>query len=105
MDDHDSSLQDMIDLTKNLDCYEVNPYVTDYDDLGRYYITELESVQPEYLENYVDYEAYGRDVALDKDCQFTEYGYVRDTEGSFVEVYAGNPENTPEEYRVMAVPK
>lgn len=73
VDDHGSSLQDMIDLTENLDCYEVNPYVTDYDDLGRYYITELESVQiPEYLENYVDYEAYGRDVALDKDCQFNE---------------------------------
>lgn len=72
-DDHGSSLQDMIDLTENLDCYEANPYVTDYDDLGRYYITELESVQiPEYLENYVDYKAYGRDVALDKDCQFTE---------------------------------
>ena len=84
----------------------MNPNVTDYDDLGRYYITELESVQiPDYLENYVDYEAYGRDVALDKDGQFTEYGYVRDTGESFVEVYAGNPENTPEEHRVMAVPK
>ena len=104
--DHGGSLQDMINLTENLDCYEVNPNITDYDDLGRYYINELEAMQvPEYLENYIDYEAYGRDVALDEDGQFTDYGYVRDTGDSFVEVYDGNPENIPEEYRVMSVPE
>ena len=104
--DHGGSLQDMINLTENLDCYEVNPNITDYDDLGRYYIYELEAMQiPDYLENYIDYEAYGRDVALDEDGQFTDYGYVRDTGDSFVEVYGGNPENIPEEYRVMSVPK
>ena len=104
--DHSGSLQDMINLTENLDCYEVNPNITDYDDLGRYYINELDVMQiPDYLENYIDYEAYGRDVALDEDGQFTDYGYVRDTGDSFVEVYDGNPENIPEEYRVMSVPK
>lgn len=104
--DHGGSLQDMINLTENLDCYEVNPNITDYDDLGRYYIYELEAMQvPDYLENYIDYEAYGRDVALDEDGQFTDYGYVRDTGDSFVEVYDGNPENIPEEYRVMSVPE
>ena len=104
--DHGGSLQDMINLTENLDCYEVNPNITDYDDLGRYYIDELEAMQiPDYLQNYIDYEAYGRDVALDEDGQFTDYGYVRDTGDSFVEVYDGNPENIPEEYRVMSVPE
>lgn len=104
--DHGGSLQDMINLTENLDCYEVNPNITDYDDLGRYYIDQLEAVQiPDYLQNYIDYEAYGRDVALDEDGQFTDYGYVRDTGDSFVEVYDGNPENVPEEYRVMSVPE
>ena len=104
--DHGGSLQDMINLTENLDCYEVNPNITDYDDLGRYYINELEAMQvPDYLENYIDYEAYGRDVALDECGQFTDYGYVRDTGDSFVEVYDGNPENIPEEYRVMSVPE
>ena len=104
--DHSGSLQDMINLTENLDCYEVNPNITDYDDLGRYYIDELEAMQvPDYLENYIDYEAYGRDVALDEDGQFTDYGYVRDTGDSFVEVYDGNPENIPEEYRIMSVPE
>ena len=100
--DHGGSLQDMINLTENLDCYEVNPNITDYDDLGRYYINELDVMQiPDYLENYIDYEAYGRDVALDEYGQFTDYGYVRDTGDSFVEFYDGNPENIPEEYRVM----
>lgn len=104
--DHGGSLQDMINMTENLDCYEVNPNITDYDDLGRYYIYELEAMQvPDYLENYIDYESYGRDVALDEDGQFTDYGYVRDTGDSFVEVYGGNPENIPEEYRVMSVPE
>lgn len=104
--DHGGSLQDMINLTENLECYEVNPNITDYDDLGRYYIDELEAMQiPDYLQNYIDYEAYGRDVALDEDGQFTDYGYVRDTGDSFVEVYDGNPENIPEEYRVMSIPE
>ena len=104
--DHGGSLQDMINLTENLDCYEVNPNITDYDDLGRYYINELDVMQiPDHLENYIDYEAYGRDVALDEDGQFTDYGYVRDTGDSFMEVYDGNPENIPEEYRVMSVPE
>lgn len=104
--DHSGSLQDMINLTENLDCYEVNPNITDYDDLGRYYINELEAMQiPDYLQNYIDYEAYGQDVALDEDGQFTDYGYVRDTGDFFAEVYDGNPENIPEEYRVMSIPE
>ena len=103
---HCDTIQDMINLTENLDCYEVNPNITDYDDLGRYYIDELEAMQiPDCLQNYIDYEAYGRDVALDEDGQFTDYGYVRDTRNSFIEAYDGNPENIPEEYRVMSVPE
>ncbi|MBO5171228.1 MAG: antirestriction protein ArdA [Oscillospiraceae bacterium] len=101
--DHCGSLQEIINLTENLDCYDVYPDINDYDDLGRYYIEELDAMQvPEYLRNYIDYEAYGRDVALDENGQFTSYGYVWDTGGSFVEVYDGNRENIPEEYRVMS---
>lgn len=101
--DHCGSLQEIINLTENLDCYDVYPDINDYDDLGRYYIEELDAMQvPEYLRNYIDYEAYGRDVALDENGQFTSYGYVWDTGGSFVEIYDGNRENIPEEYRVMS---
>ena len=45
MGDHCGSLQEIINLTENLDCYEVYPHIEDYDDLGRYYIEELEVMQ------------------------------------------------------------
>ena len=102
MGDHCGSLQEIINLTENLDCYEVYPHIADYDDLGRYYIDELEVMQiPEHLQNYIDYEAYGRDVAMDENGSFTDQGYVRDTGDRFCEYYDGERGSIPDEYRVM----
>ena len=102
MGDHCGSLQEIINLTENLDCYEVYPNIHDYDDLGRYYIEELDVMQvPEHLQNYIDYEAYGRDVALEENGTFTDQGYVRDTGDSFHEYYDGERGSIPDEYRVM----
>ena len=99
--DHSGSVQEIINLTENLDCYDVYPDIHDHDDLGRYYIEELDAMQvPEHLRNYIDYEAYGRDIALEEGGEFTEYGYVRDTRDRFVEVYDGSRESIPWEYRV-----
>ena len=100
--DHSGSLQEIINLTENLDCYDVYPDIRDHDDLGRYYIEELDAMQvPEHLRNYIDYEAYGRDVALEEGGEFTDFGYVRDTGDRFDEVYDGDRDSIPEEYRVM----
>ena len=100
--DHSGSVQEIINLTENLDCYDVYPDIHDYDDLGRYYIDELDAMQvPEHLRNYIDYEAYGRDVAMEEGGDFTDLGYVRDTGSRFVEVYDGEHGSIPEEYRVM----
>ena len=100
--DHSGSLQEIINLTENLDCYDVYPDIHDHDDLGRYYIEELDAMQvPEYLRNYIDYEAYGRDIALEEGGEFTDLGYVRDTGSSFHEYYDGEHGSIPEEYRVM----
>ena len=100
--DHSGSLQEIINLTENLDCYDVYPDIRDHDDLGRYYIEELDTMQvPEHLKNYIDYEAYGRDVALEEGGEFTDFGYVRDTGDRFDEVYDGDRDSIPEEYRVM----
>ena len=102
MGDHCGSLQEIINLTENLDCYEVYPDIHDYDNLGRYYIEELDVMQvPEHLQNYIDYEAYGRDVALEENGTFTNQGYVRDTGDSFHEYYDGERGSIPDEYRVM----
>ena len=100
--DHSGSLQELINLTENLDCYDIYPDIHDHDDLGRYYIEELDAMQvPEHLRNYIDYEAYGRDVALEEGGEFTDLGYVRDTGSSFHEYYDGEHGSIPEEYRVM----
>lgn len=100
--DHSGSVQEIINLTENLDCYDVYPDIHDYDDLGRYYIDELDAMQvPEHLRNYIDYEAYGRDVAMEEGGDFTDLGYVRDTGSRFEEVYDGEHGSIPEEYRVM----
>ena len=100
--DHSGSLQEIINLTENLDCYDIYPDIRDHDDLGRYYIEELDAMQvPEHLRNYIDYEAYGRDVALEEGGEFTDFGYVRDTGDTFHEYYDGEHGSIPEEYRVM----
>ena len=52
---------------------------------------------PEHLRNYIDYEAYGRDIALEESGQFTDLGYVRDTGDSFHEYYDGERGGIPEE--------
>ena len=101
--DHTGSIQELINLTENLDCYDIYPGIENHDDLGRYYIDELEAMQvPDHLRNYIDYEAYGRDVALDEGGDFTEFGYVRDTGSSFHEYYDGEHGRIPEEYRVLS---
>ena len=56
---------------------------------------------PEHLKNYIDYEAYGRDIALEEGGEFTDLGYVRDTGSSFHEYYDGERGSIPEGYRVM----
>ena len=99
---HTGSIQELINLTENLDCYDIYPDIHDHDDLGRYYIEELDAMQvPEHLRNYIDYEAYGRDIALEESGQFADLGYVRDTGDSFHEYYDGERGSIPEEYRVM----
>ena len=100
--DYTGSVKDLINLMDNLDKYEIYPGVDDYSDLGRYYIDEVGVMEiPEHLANYIDYEAYGRDVAIDEMGQFTNYGYVRDTQESFTEYYDGDRESIPDEYRVF----
>ena len=100
--DYTGSVKDLINLIDNLDKYEIYPGVEDYSDLGHYYIDEVGIMEiPEHLANYIDYEAYGRDVAIDEMGQFTNYGYVRDTQESFTEYYDGDRESIPDEYRVF----
>lgn len=105
MGEYTGSIQDLINLTENPDIYDVYPGIRDHDDLGRYYIEEMGAMEvPEYLQNYIDYEAYGRDVAMEENGDFTDFGYVRHTGDRFYEEYDGDRDSIPEEYRVMSSP-
>lgn len=102
--DYTDSVKDLINLIDNLDKYDVYPGIENEEDLGRYCIEEIGMMEiPDHLKYYIDYEAYGRDIALDEVGQFTEYGYVRDTQEIFTEYYDGDRENIPEEYKVMNI--
>lgn len=103
--DHTSSVADLINLTQNLDCYEFFPDVDDDEALGRIYADELGAIKiPEELQNYFDYEAYGRDVRINEGGHLAPGGYVRAAGGKFMELYHG-PEDIPPEHRVFAYPK
>lgn len=44
------------------------------EDIGEYYINETGDI-PEWLINYIDYEAYGRDIRFNSDGGFSNNGY------------------------------
>lgn len=72
--DEVSDIDDLINLTFNLDCYDIVPGITDESDLGYYYAHEAgiyseKDLGP--LANYIDYERYGRDIAMDEQGRFT----------------------------------
>lgn len=96
-------LKDLINLAQNLDCYDLLPDVHDEEELGRFYVDELQSLDvPDNVQPYFDYEAYGRDTAINENGSFTAQGYIRDNGSEFVEFYDGK--DVPEEYRVFSYP-
>lgn len=100
-----NSVPALINLTQNLDCFELYSDVNSEEDLGRYYIEEMCTLEiPEHLASYIDYEAYGRDMSMDEDGRFTDGGYVVRIGDSFTEHYSSR-EDLPEEYRIFTYPK
>ena len=103
MGEHSDSVQDLINLTENLDCYEIYPDITDEYDLGYYLINELGCYDMntlKALENYIDYKEYGDDTALNENGVFTDYGYVVCNQSDFKEIYNGSRDDIPDEYRI-----
>ena len=101
--DYTSNVEMLINLAQNLDCYELYPDITDNQELGLYYVEQLETLKiPEYLEHYIDYEAYGRDMAINEGGVFTSNGYVFNNGDTFTEHYKGR--HIPDDYRIFAYP-
>jgi len=102
--EYTGSVKDLINLAQNLDSYNFYSDIHTEEELGRMYIQELEAVPvPEHLIDYIDYEAYGRDVRINEDGHLAPGGYVVGG-GSFVEHYHGI-EDIPKEHRVFSMPK
>jgi len=120
---HCASLVDVINLTENLDCFDLQPAVS-AEHYGEFLIeTEKENTGEIFnrlersknqderdfakyvlrLEAHVDEAAYGRAVAEEENGVFTDHGYLTEV-GEFNEVYR-DPEDIPPEYRVFAYPE
>ena len=101
--DHADSLQDIINLAQNLDCYWIYPSVHNEEEYGRYLVDELEDPElPEEAKKYFMYEEYGRDASINDDGMFTEKGYIYNNRNTFTEWYDGR--DVPQEYRVTPQP-
>lgn len=101
--DHASSVEELINLAQNLDCYWIYPSVHNEEDYGHYLVDELEEPElPEEAKKYFMYEEYGRDAAINDGGAFTEWGYVYNNQNTFTRWYDGR--DVPEEYRVTPAP-
>ena len=72
-------LESLIELVSELDHYEACSDIMDEYDLGYHYVHELGNYtgsEIESLSSYIDYEALGRDIAMDENGCFTEAGYL-----------------------------
>ena len=103
--EYTGSVKDLINLTQNLDCFEFYPDVHSDEDLGSMYVLEFGGLEvPEHLIDYIDYEAYGRDVRINEGGHFAPGGYVFDNQSRFIEHYTGR-DDIPDEYRVFSMPR
>ena len=88
-----------------MDCFDYLPGVRNDYDLGYYWIEEsgcYDTSSLGALANYIDYESFGRDIRYEEGGVFGDNGYVRSNGGRFVEIYDGDIESIPEEYRISS---
>lgn len=101
--DHASSVEELINLAQNLDCYWIYPSVKSEEEYGHYLIDELDELElPDEAKKYFMYEEYGRDASINDGGAFTEWGYVYNNRNTFTRWYGGR--DVPEEYRVTPAP-
>lgn len=103
--DYSNTAKDIINLTNNLEKYELIQEIHELEDLGRVWMERSEIEIPEQLNFYIDYEAYGRDTDINVGGQFVDAGYIYDTGEKFEEIYDGKVEHIPEEYRILSKEK
>ncbi len=103
--EYSGTIQDLINLTDSLDCFDYLPGIHDDWDIGNFWVESgvFDTKSMGQLSNYIDFERLGRDIRLEEGGSFTDKGYVRSNGDSFFEEYDGK--NVPDEYKVFAPPK
>lgn len=73
------NITDIKGLVESLDEFDLITDIDDDGDLGRCLIDDCGVLSvPEHLQNYIDYEAYGRDVRLEQNITYISYGCLFD---------------------------
>jgi len=99
------SARDLINLAQNLECYDLIPDISNHDDLGRYAAVELEGREiPDWMEDYFDYDSYGRDFDINIGGKFIDNSYAYFNHSAFF-VFYGDKVGIPEEHKIFAYPK
>ena len=97
------SMQDLINLTYNLDCYELYPEVKTYEDYGRLLVdTGREFTLSENARYYFDFAQYGEETAINEGGELTPQGYIFNNRSPSRKVYDGK--NVPWQHRVFQYP-
>ncbi|MDE6261481.1 MAG: antirestriction protein ArdA [Oscillospiraceae bacterium] len=97
-----NSAEDLINLTYNLDHYEIYP-VQNAEEYGLWLVDELLTMElPEQARDYFDFEAYGEATAINEGGTFTSQGYVLAGPEPFQKVYDG--QHVPEQFKVFQYP-
>ena len=74
------SIAEILEIVTELDSFDLLADIDDDEVLGEYYADcgcIFQDV-PEHIQQYFDFEAYGRDIRLELNCCFTSYGVVID---------------------------
>ena len=78
-------------------------YLDEYENIDE--LNELGTIDiPEHIQNYFDYEAYGRDMRINEGGVFAPGGYVAAAPAGFKEYYHGT-QDIPPEHRIFAYPE
>jgi len=104
--DYCGSVQTLINLIDNLDCFDFISGVENDYDLGYYWVEEsgcYDTKNLGHLTNYIDYEQFGRDICLDEGGIYTTEGYISSNGNPFCEEYDGI--HVPDEYKVFSTLK
>lgn len=104
--EHTGSAEELINLTDNLDKFYFMPEVANESDLGYAWVHNMGMYDEELkkmgnLADYIDYEAYGRDISLEEGGVFTDAGgYISRNNDTFTEYFDSCKDSVPEECRL-----